>query len=139
MSPAARGTVPRACWTLLDANFNRVREGLRVCEDLERFGVRAQARASRLRSIRHAVTGVLKELPRKALLGGRDVSKDGGRAPHRHEKTRIDTADIYFANLQRVKESMRVLEEVLKLVDTGLSARIKRLRFDVYDYEKIKA
>lgn len=130
---------PRACWTLLDANFNRVREALRVCEDLERFSRRSRTSSARLRALRHAVTDVLRELPREALLDGRDVEKDAGRAPHRFEKTRKDEDDVYFANLQRAKESLRVLEEVLKLTAPRLSVRIKKLRFDVYAYEKTKA
>lgn len=135
-----RPALPRACWTLLDANFNRAREALRVCEDLERFGARrAPANSARLRALRHGVTAVLRRLPRKELLGGRDVAADPGRAPHRHEKVRKNTDDIYFANLQRAKESLRVLEEVLKLAEPSLSVRIKKLRFDVYDYEKTKA
>lgn len=129
----------RSCWTLLDANFNRAREALRVCEDLERFSRRSSANSARLRALRHAVTAVLRELPRKSLLDGRDVAKDQGRAPHRFEKVRKDEDDIYFANLQRAKESLRVLEEVLKLTDPRLSVRIKKLRFDVYAYEKTKA
>ncbi len=133
----------RACWTLLDANFNRAREALRVCEDIERFADpaagRSAARSAELRGMRHAVTAVLKQLPQKALLGGRDVSADQGKAPHALEKRRDHMDDIYFANLQRAKESLRVLEEVLKLVDGRLSDRIKKLRFDVYDYEKRKA
>jgi hypothetical protein len=134
-----RPALPRACWTLLDANFNRVREALRVCEDLERFGRRAPAGSARLRALRHGVTAVLKRLPRKELLGGRDIAADPGRAPHRHERFRKDADDIYFANLQRAKESLRVLEEVLKLLDPALSVRIKKLRFNVYDHEKTMA
>lgn len=135
----ARLRLPRECWTLLDANFNRTREALRVCEDLERFGTRSAADASRLRALRHAVTAVLRELPRRSLLSGRDIAADTGKAPHALEKRRSGIPDVYFANLQRAKESLRVLEEVLKLVDSRLSARIKKIRFGVYDYEKRKA
>ncbi len=135
----ARARLPRACWTLLDANFNRTREALRVCEDLERFGTRSTTDAARLRALRHAVTAVLKELPRRSLLGGRDIAADTGKAPHALEKRRSGVSDVYFANLQRAKESLRVLEEVLKLVDGRLSDRIKKIRFSVYDYEKRKA
>lgn len=131
--------LPKACWTLLDANFNRTREALRVCEDLERFENRSSTGSAELRKMRHAVTAVLKELPRRSLLGGRDIAADFGKAPHALEKIRRHTDDIYFANLQRAKESLRVLEEVLKLVDGRLSDKIKKLRFDVYDYEKRKA
>lgn len=136
---AAKAALPRACWTLLDANFNRVREALRVCEDLERFGTRSAGASSELRRLRHAVTAVFKELPRKSLLNGRNVRADVGKAPHALEKRRSGVDDVYFANLQRAKESLRVLEEVLKLVNARLSDRIKRLRFAIYDYEKRKA
>lgn len=134
-----KAPLPRACWTLLDANFNRAREALRVCEDLERFGSRSKERTERLRALRHGVTAILKKLPRKDLLAGRDIAADSGKAPHAFEKRRSDIADVYFANLQRAKESLRVLEEVLKLADPALSARIKRIRFEVYDHEKSKA
>jgi hypothetical protein len=137
MSPKPR--LPRECWTLLDANFNRAREALRVCEDLERFGARSKGRTGRLRALRHGVTAVLKKLPQKELLGGRDIAADAGKAPHAHERHRSDLSDVYFANLQRAKESLRVLEEVLKLADPALSAQVKRIRFQVYDYEKSKA
>jgi len=41
-----------------------------------------------------------------------------------------------MANTQRGKESLRVLEEVLKLFDQKLSQKFKRFRFKLYEIEK---
>jgi len=38
--------------------------------------------------------------------------------------------------MERVKESLRVLEEFSKLIDGGISDRFKRLRFRAYGAEK---
>ena len=45
--------------------------------------------------------------------------------------------DIFEANIERVKESLRVLEEFFKLVDLKRSASFKDLRFKIYDIEKM--
>jgi thiamine-phosphate pyrophosphorylase len=41
-----------------------------------------------------------------------------------------------MANLKRAQEAARVLEEMLKLEDTRLSARMKEVRFRLYDVER---
>lgn len=119
---------------ILDANFNRAREGLRVCEDICRFLAGAAESASELRRIRHGVTGVLKSFRASSLLEARDSAGDPGRVTH--EKKREDWTDLYMANMQRSKESLRVLEEVAKLDAPQKAARLKRLRFKLYEREK---
>ena len=121
---------------MLDANFNRCREGLRVCEDIGRFVWRSQHLSRRVRHIRHEVSLVLKSLPYSELLAARDAAGDVGKDFHRGERKRDSWKDFHTANIQRAKESLRVLEEVMKLVDSKKSRRLKRLRFDVYEYEK---
>ncbi|MCX5667705.1 MAG: hypothetical protein NTY34_05295 [Candidatus Omnitrophica bacterium] len=49
---------------------------------------------------------------------------------------RLDYSDIFSANIERTKESLRVLEEFFKLFDKGSSARFTKLRFKVYEIEK---
>jgi thiamine-phosphate pyrophosphorylase len=44
--------------------------------------------------------------------------------------------DIFVANIERSKESLRVLEEFFKLIDMRVSAGFSRLRFDAYGIEK---
>ena len=121
---------------MLDANFNRSREGLRVCEDLCRFVLAAPREASRLRGMRHEITQVYKKFSQKGLLASRDSANDPGRAFNRLEKNRSGWRDLYFANLQRSKEALRVLEEGAKIIRPGEAPRLKGLRFKLYDHEK---
>ena len=44
--------------------------------------------------------------------------------------------DIFMANIERVKESLRVLEECCKIMDENMSRKYRRLRFNAYDVEK---
>jgi hypothetical protein len=73
----------------------------------------------------------------RRLYASRDVDTDVGRGPgHREELKRSHLGDVWDANIQRTKESIRVLEEFLKLIDKNASATFTELRFDVYDIEK---
>lgn len=122
---------------MLDANFNRSREGLRVCEDVCRFILSAPREAALLRSLRHQITRVSKKFPLKGLLDARDSQNDSGRPFNRLEKNRSSWRDLYFANLQRSKEALRVLEEGTKIAKPGEAKRLKGLRFKLYDHEKL--
>lgn len=44
---------------IVDANFNRAKEGLRVCEDICRYGFDLKKETRQLKDIRHALTGDL--------------------------------------------------------------------------------
>lgn len=124
---------------IIDANFNRSREGLRVCEDVARFALNSASLSRALKGARHSVTRAIKEsgMERSTLFGARDSRRDVGRASqHKSEMAREDFADIFAANIERVKESLRVLEEVFKLIDKKVSHRFSRIRFQVYDIEK---
>ena len=124
---------------IIDANFNRSREGLRVCEEVTRFVWNSDTLTRSLRSVRHSVTGILKDTPTVCalLLETRDVSLDVGRKERKKsEMKRLGYSDIFSANIERVKESLRVLEEFFKLVDESSSIKFTKLRFKVYEIEK---
>ncbi len=121
---------------MLDANFNRSREGLRVCEDVCRFVLSSAAGASELRGLRHDITRIYKTFDLGGLLGARDAAGDTGRRFNAREKARAGWRDLYFANLQRSKESLRVLEEAAKLTRPDAAPKLKRLRFKLYEHEK---
>ncbi len=131
-------TLDRRVLRILDANFNRSREGLRVCEEVFRFLAEDPALARRLKKTRHGVTRVMKSLPvaYSVFLDARDVRGDSGKAPSRLEKKRRGVADLFYANIERVKESLRALEEFSKLADPRATDRFKKLRFEVYEIEK---
>jgi thiamine-phosphate pyrophosphorylase len=126
-------------YRILDANINRSREGLRVCEEIARFSINSRSISTRLKAVRHEISGLMMRVPsfRRRLLGSRDsegdVAVDAGIAA---EMTRSGGADIFYANIQRSKESLRVLEEFSKLIDPKLSSAFRRLRFRVYSVEK---
>jgi len=121
---------------VIDANINRSTEGLRVCEEVVRFLLGAPALTKQLKSVRHSVHKTLRYFPKQLIIDSRDVHSDAGRRSSFSERRRRDPADLFCANLERVKESLRVLEEFAKLIDKRRSMRFKTLRFKVYDIEK---
>ncbi len=120
---------------LLDANFNRAREGLRVIEDTARFildSPEMTAKAKRMRSR-------LSEIQTKASvpLSSRDTENDSGTSMHsKTERKRDSLQQIVRANAKRTQESLRVLEEFLKLNQPGLAQEIKQLRYNSYILEE---
>ena len=124
---------------IIDANLNRAREGLRVCEDIVRFAIGNKAIAKSLKLVRHSVTDTAlrsKKVPLKKLVEARDTEKDTLRAVDLKRLKTADTMDIFMSNIQRTKESLRVLEECCKPVDEDTSRGYRRLRFRVYDIER---
>jgi len=132
--------VNRKIYRIMDANLNRSREGLRVCEDTARFLLGSERLTKEIKSVRHRISGIIKELPvgAEALYGSRDAKGDVGRLLRLEtEMKRRDALDIFYANLERVKESLRVLEEFSKLVDEDIAVRFSALRYKVYEIERI--
>jgi thiamine-phosphate pyrophosphorylase len=126
-------------YRILDANLNRAREGLRVCEDVTRFALNSGALSKELKALRHGIASGMRSMPSgpKRLLEARDPEGDVGKSSKRaSEMKRTDAADIFMANIQRVKESLRVLEEFSKVINARLAIRFRRLRFKAYDIEK---
>jgi thiamine-phosphate pyrophosphorylase len=129
----------REIFRIIDANFNRSREGLRVCEEVTRFVWNSPALTKELKSVRHSITQILKDTPAtsKILFETRDTRSDVGRKERKKsEMKRLGYSDIFGANIERAKESLRVLEEFFKLIDKDDSAKFTKLRFKVYEIEK---
>jgi len=121
---------------IIDVNFNRSKEGLRVIEDIFRFILINDVLRRKTRKIRHSLDGVLeKKLVRKAILN-RNSKKDIGKKFDHLEAKRVDCQAILYANFQRVKESLRVLEEFFKLSKSKGSSKIKTIRYEIYNLEK---
>ena len=131
--------IKRELFRIIDANFNRSREGLRVCEDISRFILNSPRISGELKSVRHGISAIIKASPAtsKMLLEARDSAGDVGRASRTpSEMKRLGYCDIYSANMQRAKESVRVLEEFFKLIDKKHASALSRIRFRIYDIEK---
>ena len=121
---------------IIDANFNRTKEGLRVCEDVCRYILNEQSSTRHYKSVRHQLTQVLSGLNVPGLIRSRNITGDVGRRSTDAEFKRRGAMDIYYANSQRVKESIRVLEEFAKLRNKQIAGKLKRLRYRVYALEK---
>jgi thiamine-phosphate pyrophosphorylase len=122
---------------IIDANLNRVKEGLRVCEEITRFILDSHKITASLKQARHKIDGLSNKIyPASRLLSQRRVREDVGRLNCRGELRRCGCKDIFRANLQRAKESLRVLEEFSKLIDLRAALGFKQLRYKVYEIEK---
>ena len=121
---------------VLDANFNRAKEGLRVCEEVCRFVLDNASSARKYKTLRHRLTEVLDQRFLRKVIACRDIEGDVGKASLNPELKRVHTGDIFFANSQRVKESLRVIEEFVKLFNKEDALAVKHLRYQVYALEK---
>jgi len=130
-------TLKDKIYRILDANFNRAKEGLRVCEDVCRFVYDERAITRSLKNIRHDMTNIMKLFHWKEIVDARDMAADVGKESTVTEMSRKTIEDILFANLQRVKESVRVLEEIAKLSSKDIAESFKRLRYEIYRIEQV--
>ena len=124
---------------IIDANLNRTREGLRVCEDIARFSLRNKNATKTLKAIRHGATDLVlksKKISFRELLSKRDIAKDKTKFVDFTPGAGIEISGIFMSNIQRVKESLRVMEECFKIIDEKISRGYRKLRFDIYDAEK---
>ncbi|MGF1601420.1 MAG: thiamine phosphate synthase [Thermosynechococcaceae cyanobacterium] len=123
---------PSALYRILDANLDRAREGIRVIEEWCRFGLENQELANLCKHLRHELAQLHQPLFRQS----RDTPNDlGTQLTHTQEQSRTSIDHIIVANLARVQESLRVLEEYSKLHDPAMAAACKQIRYQVYTLE----
>ncbi len=116
---------------LIDANLNRLREGIRVVEDIFRYVYNDKQTAIKLKELRH-----LSRLENYIeLLETRDVKNDVLRSSIKSELNRTDLYSILIANFKRAQESSRVLEEFCKLISIKDSENFKYIRYELYNLE----
>lgn len=121
---------------IIDANFNRAKEGLRVCEDICRYALDLKKETRDLKNIRHGLSSAIEPLGILKLMTSREIETDVGRESTISEFKRKDIGDVFYANAQRVKESLRVLEEITKILNPKSAQKIKELRYCFYAVEK---
>jgi thiamine-phosphate pyrophosphorylase len=130
----------KAVYRALDANCNRVREGLRVAEDTARFLLNDAALTARIKAVRHGVTRAEARLFKSPRLRAqvRDVAGDSGRGNReKSEGKRESVRSLVTANLKRAQEGLRSLEEFSKLIRHPASTDFKRLRYACYRIEEM--
>lgn len=106
-----KSTLSPELFRVIDANLNRLKEGIRVVEDIMRYRDNNKELSSQLKSLRHKA----KIQETKELLQHRDSINDVLRPTTQSELNRTGIESIILANFKRAEESSRVLEELFKL------------------------
>lgn len=127
----------RSAYRIIDANFNRAREALRVIEDYCRFALNSSVLSNRAKELRHNLSSAIARLDSARLLSSRDTPGDVGIG-QQVEKTpgRTELKDSLTAACKRLPEAQRVLAETLRCVEPGIADEIEHLRYAGYSLEK---
>ncbi len=115
---------------IIDVNLNRTAEGLRILEEISRFVLNNRDFSSFIKKTRHKICQI-QEADYQNLLIARDSLNDIG-PKIQNPDSRVDIEMIFKANVKRIQQSLRVLEEY----DINNSSVYEKLRYQIYDFEK---
>ncbi|HBB32708.1 MAG TPA: thiamine phosphate synthase [Cyanobacteria bacterium UBA8803] len=117
---------------ILDANLDRAREGLRIIEEWCRFGLNNVQMANECKQMRQE----LASWHSSEIRAARDTPGDlGTELTHPQEEQRASIEQVLQANICRVEEALRVLEEYGKLYSSNMGTALKQMRYRVYTLE----
>jgi len=128
--------VPRQTLRIIDANCNRIGEGLRFLEDVARFLLNDADLTRQLKTMRHNLVKRLSQFG-TALISERNSEEDvgiGNEISH-HQ----DLLALVTANSRRVEEALRVVEELSKIPDFSSVLHPKDFetaRFNLYTLQR---
>jgi thiamine-phosphate pyrophosphorylase len=121
---------------ILDASLNRASEGLRVVEDYVRFALDDGHLTELFKQLRHDLANAAAALPSPDRHAARDTQEDvGTEISTRSELERHDAWNVCQASLERVKQSLRSLEEFSKVSSPEAAGRFEALRYRLYTLE----
>lgn len=136
-----------AALRVIDAAANRAQEGLRAVEDYARFVLDDRHLTQLCKQMRHDLADALERISTEQRVAARETLLDVGTeltAPS--ETRRQDTTAVLRANLTRIQEGLRSLEEFGKLTGVedlrgappapALSALFKQLRYRSYTLQR---
>ena len=127
----------REIYRILDANFNRAREALRVAEDCGRFALNDPAITAMAKNMRSDLTELLSFMPADEFLTCRDTPGDiGTEITSPSEPVRKDLGDVATAACKRLAEALRTIEEYSKIVAPDHVLQVERMRYNAYTLER---
>jgi thiamine-phosphate pyrophosphorylase len=127
----------RAAYRIIDANYNRAREALRIIEDYCRFNLNSPLLYDRAKELRHKLSGILQRIDSVKLLISRDTRLDIGiNRSVEGQLSRIELEDCFIAGCKRLTEALRTIAEVTRTVDTSVADAIENVRYAAYSFEK---
>jgi thiamine-phosphate pyrophosphorylase len=131
------GFMERAAYRIIDANFNRAREAVRLMEEFCRFALNSTRLSSQAKQLRHALCAAAGSLDTARLIAARDTTGDvGTNIQVEGQLTRSELRDCLTAACRRLTESLRALAEVLRTFNPVLADTIEKLRYSAYTLEK---
>jgi thiamine-phosphate pyrophosphorylase len=127
----------KPAYRIIDANFNRAREALRVMEEYCRFILDSTTFTTRAKQMRHELSAQIGKFDQGRLLAARDTGGDVGTATVIENKlVRKDLSDGLTAAAKRLTEALRALSETIEAKKPELAANIEQLRYTAYTLEK---
>jgi thiamine-phosphate pyrophosphorylase len=127
----------RVAYRIIDANFNRAREALRVMEEYCRFALNSGALSERAKGLRHELCAAVDRLDVGKLMAGRDTFGDVGVGQKvEGQLQRTTVKDCFTAAAKRLTEALRALAEVAQTEDKAVADTVERLRYEAYTLEK---
>lgn len=125
-------------YRLLDANINRVSEGIRVIEDCLRFVYDNKNFSKILREKRHILRKLFIHLDDKFLEARNTAADVGVKISQESElDKKSSTKILLLSNFKRIQEGLRSLDESCKVIDLYvISKEIEKLRYSFYTLEK---
>ena len=129
--------IPDKTLRIIDANLNRIGEGLRVLEDIARLLLDDAGLSQQLKDMRHEMVKVDLSLEQQFLQARNSEGDVGIDIEATGEERQKDLPATVVANARRVQEALRVLEELAKNPGVPLeSNKFKQARFNLYTIEK---
>jgi len=119
-------------FSLIDANFARLREGLRVLDEVARFEFHDESLFALIKGLRHELVRLEGVFPAAELIHSRqdeDIGEAYGIGTH------LTLYTIIRANCNRVTESLRVLEEFARIYAPKVAEQFSEIRYSAYRFE----
>ncbi|HTN74167.1 MAG TPA: thiamine phosphate synthase [Pirellulaceae bacterium] len=118
---------------ILDVNLNRASEGLRVVEEYVRFVLEDRQLLPAYKQLRHDLLATFAAIPTAELAAARNTVEDIGTftaTPTEYQRDNLES--VTAANLKRIEQALRALEEYGKLLSPELGRATEQLRYTAY-------
>jgi thiamine-phosphate pyrophosphorylase len=127
----------RAIYRIIDANFNRAREAIRVIEEFCRFNLNSTVLFERTKQLRHELSSAISRLDAQRLIANRDTPGDVGAGKKVDKQLhRENLTDCFTAACKRLTEALRALAEMIQTQNPYVAEKLENLRYTSYTLEK---
>jgi len=132
-----KAAMERAVYRIIDANFNRAREAIRVIEDFCRFALNSSSLTERAKQLRHELSAAIDKLDAGRLISSRNTLGDVGISKKVDKQLqRTDLYNCFTAGCKRLTEALRTLSEMTQTLNPSVAGTIEKLRYTAYTLEK---